>query len=158
MIAQLRQVQTIIEMRKQIAPARGLPAQGRSEVFSLEPGYHQPVDRAEIPPRRLLGLRRGREMNEAVREIDRGASEFAGGLSPAPFLGGQQFVDRGQVPAPSSSPRRKNTQRGAESFDFGGEYTASSHATCSPDMRKTQAVASGKLSIRRSTSSIGAPP
>ena len=75
-----RQRQGAVKVRKQVAAARGLPAQGGAETGGIH-GHQQQIPLSgEMPARGLTRLRGGGKMNVAIRKIDRRAVEPAFGL------------------------------------------------------------------------------
>jgi hypothetical protein len=58
-------------VREEIAAARGLPAQRLTQVVGLDLQHHQVGLSGEVLARRLLRLSGGREVDEAVAQIER---------------------------------------------------------------------------------------
>src|SRR5689334_18442890 len=80
-------------MREALPAARDLPFERGSELFRIDCDEHEIALPREMLRRRLLGLRRGREMDEAVADIDTGALEDAFALGRLPIGSGEDFVD-----------------------------------------------------------------
>src|SRR5690606_17181460 len=67
---------------------------------------------AEMLRRRFRRLCGGREMDIAIREIDRRAGGFAGGAESIPFGAAENFEDQhGALPAPAGRLRQMKTGR-----------------------------------------------
>src|SRR5262245_14011744 len=81
-------------MRKQRAAARGFPFEARPERVAVDRDQHEVALAGEPFARRLHRLFGGREMDETVLPVDRGAAISAGVLGLVPFGGGADLVDR----------------------------------------------------------------
>src|ERR1700722_19077672 len=94
-------------MRKQIVGAGPFPLQRRTERIAVNCDQHQVALSGEMLGRRLCGLRRGREMDEAVTPIDIRSVIRAGGFGGAPRCPFADFVDyRHTRPRNSARPYR----------------------------------------------------
>jgi hypothetical protein len=84
-----------VEVREQVAASRHLPFQRAVERLRIDRHHHQVGGAGEMPLRGLADLRRGREMDEAVADVDGGAAKVAGALGRAPLGRPADFVDGG---------------------------------------------------------------
>ena len=73
------------QMREQVAAARWLPFQRRTERGEVDLNQHQLTPPGIVPPRRLRQLGRRRHMDIAVRQIDRRPRIGTGGQRCRPF-------------------------------------------------------------------------
>ena len=85
--AHRRHRQAAVEMRKERAAARRLPAELLAERLGVDRDEEKVAMPGEMPRRRLAHLLGGGEMDVAVGEVDRRAVEAAGllGLPPLRF-------------------------------------------------------------------------
>src|SRR5579859_5501438 len=85
-------------MREEIAAAGGLPLQRLAEVIGLDLQHHQVRLARKVPPRGFLRLGGGREVDEAVGEVQGRALEQPGLVWRRPGRARQDLID-------SQSPR-----------------------------------------------------
>ncbi len=87
------EIEFAIEVRKQFAVARGLPAQRVAERIGIDLDQEQTGLAKEMLAGRLGDLRRGGEMDEAVAQVVGAAAIHTLTLGLAPGRSGRDFVD-----------------------------------------------------------------
>ncbi len=83
-----------VQMRKELAAARRLPAQRLAQPLGRDRDQQQPRTPREVPGGGLARLRSGRRNGCSRPQVDRRAGEAAGSLGPGPVLGRMDLVDQ----------------------------------------------------------------
>ena len=110
-----------VEMREERAAARGLEAQRCSELCGIDRDQEEIVASGEVLRCRLGGLCGGREMDEAVAQIDSLAAINAGLIGRSPFLSSADLEDKLHRSSRSRKHRLDRSSQACASYHGGAE-------------------------------------